>query len=249
MKVDEIKVRGVRGIRSEISLKLGGRSLLLHGDNGTGKSSVERALRWALLGEEEPTDEAPYTSESSFRRHVLVAADEPRVQVTFKGGGSIEVSPGNSASDRSGERVRNSCKRGVPFLRRTELLNVLSSRPVDRFRYFEGFLGLEKIDSLLKELGDSKSNAERRKTSLETSLSNQLGALTPFLPHEMQQGIGSGSDLEGAALEWAKRLGLSDNDSDWEKLVQKAESVTETAPDDLERKRATLGSCSASVET
>jgi predicted ATPase len=48
MKIQQVEIAGVRGIRSSITLPLEGRSLLLHGDNGTGKSSVERALRWAV---------------------------------------------------------------------------------------------------------------------------------------------------------------------------------------------------------
>ena len=60
MPIHQISVRGIRGINREVSLTADGKSLLIHGDNGTGKSSIERGLRWALLGQEEPTEEEAY---------------------------------------------------------------------------------------------------------------------------------------------------------------------------------------------
>ena len=65
MPIAEISVRGVRGIRKEITIPLNGGSLLIHGDNGTGKSSIERALRWALLGTEAPTNAEPFSDEEA----------------------------------------------------------------------------------------------------------------------------------------------------------------------------------------
>jgi DNA repair exonuclease SbcCD ATPase subunit len=75
MAIAEIRVKSVRGIREEITIPLNGNPLLVHGDNGTGKSSIEKALRWALLGTEAPTDTEPFSDEASFRRHILEAAD------------------------------------------------------------------------------------------------------------------------------------------------------------------------------
>jgi len=75
MPIDSIRIQGIRGIREPIDISVEGKSLLLHGPNGSGKSSVERALRWVLIDEEEPTDEEPFTTESSYRRHVAVAPD------------------------------------------------------------------------------------------------------------------------------------------------------------------------------
>lgn len=248
MKIDEVRIKGVRGIRHPIKLDLQGRSLLLHGDNGTGKSSVERALRWALLGEAEPTAEAPFSSESSFRKHLLVDPADPEVQIRFRGGGEIRVAPGEFAADKIGKRIRGACLRSVPFLRRTELLNVLSSRPVERFRYFEAFLGLDQADGLLKDLAETKANQERRATQLDDTLSAEIGALTPLLPQVVGGLAHSVDTLELAALAWAERLGLIAKEMSWEDARHAVARAAQIGGDELDRRRGALSSLASDLD-
>jgi DNA repair exonuclease SbcCD ATPase subunit len=46
MKIKELKIKGIRGIKEEIVLNLNQKSLLLFGDNGSGKSSITDAIEW-----------------------------------------------------------------------------------------------------------------------------------------------------------------------------------------------------------
>ncbi|MCA9056515.1 MAG: AAA family ATPase, partial [Planctomycetaceae bacterium] len=137
MAIKSVSIRAIRGIRHEITLPLDGKSWLIHGDNGTGKSSIERALRWALLGTEVPSEDESLSSEASCRRHVLEAADSPRVTVELSKGqsqGRIEVNSSGSDSDDVGTVFQSACRRGNPFLRRLDLLDFLNFKPSDRFR-------------------------------------------------------------------------------------------------------------------
>lgn len=45
-KIKSIVIRGLRGVREELKLHLDGRSLLVYGDNGSGKSSITDSLEW-----------------------------------------------------------------------------------------------------------------------------------------------------------------------------------------------------------
>ena len=45
-KIKSITIAGIRGIRDTISLQLNEKSVLLYGDNGTGKSSISDAIEW-----------------------------------------------------------------------------------------------------------------------------------------------------------------------------------------------------------
>lgn len=137
MPIAEISVKGVRGIRKEITIPLNGRSLLIHGDNGTGKSSIEKALRWALLGTEAPTDAKSFSDEGSFRRHVLEPVESPGIRVTLTKAGFVEVSLDSVSADDPGTAFKNACIKGNPFLRRSEILTFLLARPADRFTYLE----------------------------------------------------------------------------------------------------------------
>lgn len=45
-KIKSISITGIRGIKDSISLPLNEKSVLLYGDNGTGKSSISDAIEW-----------------------------------------------------------------------------------------------------------------------------------------------------------------------------------------------------------
>ena len=45
-KIKSISITGIRGIKDFISLPLDEKSVLLYGDNGTGKSSISDAIEW-----------------------------------------------------------------------------------------------------------------------------------------------------------------------------------------------------------
>ena len=46
IKIKRLKIKGIRGIREPLNLKLGQNSLLLYGDNGSGKSSITDSVEW-----------------------------------------------------------------------------------------------------------------------------------------------------------------------------------------------------------
>lgn len=45
-KIKNLSINGLRGIKQEINLPLDGKSILLYGENGSGKSSISDALEW-----------------------------------------------------------------------------------------------------------------------------------------------------------------------------------------------------------
>lgn len=239
MPIESVSVRGVRGIRETVHFGLGGQSLLIHGDNGTGKSSFERALRWALVAEEEPTDDAAHTTAESYRRHSEVDPAFPLVKVAFSDGSSIEVKPGEVITKGNGETLRAACKLASPFLRRSELLDVLSFRPVDRFQYFESFLGLQKIDSTITGLATLRSSTEGRRSQLASSLASALEPFAALLPRSHSRPTG-GADLEQSAIAWAGEFGFGD-DGKPEQLAEKVIAAAESAArGDTSRQRARL---------
>jgi energy-coupling factor transporter ATP-binding protein EcfA2 len=46
MKLKQIDIKGIRGVKDSISLELNGKSIVLYGDNGMGKSSISDAIEW-----------------------------------------------------------------------------------------------------------------------------------------------------------------------------------------------------------
>ncbi len=46
MKIKQIDIKGLRGIKESLSLELNGKSVVLYGDNGMGKSSISDSIEW-----------------------------------------------------------------------------------------------------------------------------------------------------------------------------------------------------------
>jgi DNA repair exonuclease SbcCD ATPase subunit len=46
IKINKLDIVGLRGIQNQLSLNLGEKSILLYGDNGTGKSSISDSIEW-----------------------------------------------------------------------------------------------------------------------------------------------------------------------------------------------------------
>ena len=51
MRLNYLRISGFRGINTQIRLEPNGKSLLLVGNNGNGKTSILQAIEWGLFGE------------------------------------------------------------------------------------------------------------------------------------------------------------------------------------------------------
>lgn len=46
MKIKKIEINGIRGIRESLAIPLEGKSIIIYGDNGSGKSSITDSIEW-----------------------------------------------------------------------------------------------------------------------------------------------------------------------------------------------------------
>ena len=77
-KIKSITIEGIRGIRDSISLPLNEKSILLYGDNGTGKSSISDAIEWFY------TDKVAHLSGSEIDlKHALRNSYQKETDISF----------------------------------------------------------------------------------------------------------------------------------------------------------------------
>ncbi|MDQ0966005.1 ABC-type molybdenum transport system ATPase subunit/photorepair protein PhrA [Flavobacterium sp. W4I14] len=83
IKIKQLEITGLRGIRDTLSLALGEKSVLLYGDNGTGKSSISDSVEWYytdavshLSGEEIDLKEA-------LRNAYFASEEESNISVNY----------------------------------------------------------------------------------------------------------------------------------------------------------------------
>lgn len=50
VKIKSLRIRGLRGVKEEMTLPLAEKSIVIYGDNGTGKSSITDAVEWFYYG-------------------------------------------------------------------------------------------------------------------------------------------------------------------------------------------------------
>lgn len=248
-RLGTITIRALRGIRSELEVKLDGKSMSLQGDNGTGKSSIVHGLRWVLLGVNPPAAQASFDSEEGLRRHILETDPEaPRVVIDLVPRGRIEITPERCIADADGEAFQRACMRANPFLRRPDLLGFLTAKPGERFKYLETFLDLDTADALREAIvGRAKAADDVLKNSQHT-LETDLAKAASLLPVVDRKPATWGHVLR-SFIAWGQRLGIAiSTDSSWAELEMTAISVGDTlAGESIAKNRAALVDCDESL--
>ena len=159
VKIKTINIHALRGI-PDLELQLDGNSLLLRGENGTGKSSIVDAIEFFFTGK------IPYlegTKSLSLQRHgphVNFEPDDVNVEITFDPG-NVHLSRTFADIPSSPEEFKNYFKitqKGIFILRRSQILTFILSKPADRFRAIGSIIGAEPLDKIEIEMMRVRDN-------------------------------------------------------------------------------------------
>ena len=86
MKLRNVQIQGFRGIRNALSLPIDStKSLLIYGDNGTGKSSISDAMEWFYSDRVEhlSTEEIGRKGIDALRNKLISDSDDASVGIAF----------------------------------------------------------------------------------------------------------------------------------------------------------------------
>src|SRR6266404_1740864 len=183
-QISRLEVRGLRGILNQRSLIFDGKSILLFGENGTGKSSFVDALDWLFTGRITTLDgRAQELSSQKHGPHIRSTAP-PFVAVTFSPPENVTVDSMHVPSNLSVSMTQylNAAKENLYALRRSQLSRFIDSQPRDRYALLRPFIPLGRIDELEEtfqraaELSrQEQSNAEYRTARLIAEVRGRLG--------------------------------------------------------------------------
>ena len=144
-RIQRLDLCGFRGALKETSLLFDGKSLLLFGENGTGKSSFVDALEKLFTGKVETLDgRAQGLSSDRHGPHIHLGNNPVRIGVTFADSLSTTFA---LDADRTHlpDGVRNylvSAGENLYILRRRQILYFIDSLPRDRYALLRPFLPL-----------------------------------------------------------------------------------------------------------
>jgi len=152
-KIKAINIHAFRGI-PDLELELDGKSLLLRGENGTGKSSIVEAIEFFFTGEISYLAGTKGISLQRHGPHVNFEPDDVNVEITFDPG-SVYLNRTFAFSPSPPEQFKDYfqiTQKGTFILRRSQILAFITSKPADRFRTIGSIIGIEPLDEIEREM-------------------------------------------------------------------------------------------------
>lgn len=183
--ISRLNAAGFRGVPlSGTSLIFDKKSVLLFGENGTGKSSFVDAIEKLLCGRVTTLDgRAQGISSDRQGLHIRAGASKPAISLAFSNPDytySLEAQASKTPSALA--TYLNAAKEDLFILRRRDILNFIDSQPRDRYAYLRPFLplvGVQAVEDAMKEARDKAAKkaeeARARLAQLADSISRPLG--------------------------------------------------------------------------
>jgi energy-coupling factor transporter ATP-binding protein EcfA2 len=150
LRIKRLDVQGYRGIRQPVSLLFDGKSILLFGENGTGKSSFVDALERLFLGQVSTLDGRAGLSSDRHGPHIRGASEfPPHISLVFDDRNSSTVNLGDDHSSFPVEiqEYLRCAMDNVYILRRRQLLDFVESQPRERYQLLRSFLPIDAVDA------------------------------------------------------------------------------------------------------
>ena len=152
-KIKAINIRAFRGI-PDLDLELDGKSLLLQGENETGKSSIVEAIEFFFNGRVSHLEGIRGLSLQRHGPHVNFNPDDVIVEITFDPG-SISLNRTFASAPSPPAQFEDYfqiTQKGTFILRRSQILAFIMSQPADRFRTIGSIIGIEPLDEIELEM-------------------------------------------------------------------------------------------------
>ena len=162
-RIQRLDVRGFRGIHTQTSLLFDGRSVLLFGENGTGKSSFVDAIEKLFTGKVSTLDgRAQGVSSDRHGPHIHNGAATVSIAIRFDDPGTTTVALGsNTTGLPSGIRAYlTAASENLYILRRLQVLEFIESQPRERYAKLRPFLPLTEVEAVENALRQAKEKAD-----------------------------------------------------------------------------------------
>jgi recombinational DNA repair ATPase RecF len=185
INIKGISIHAFRGI-PDLDLTLEGKSLLIRGENGTGKSSIAEAFEF-FFTRKLSIFEGEGTQSLSLQKHAPhydFTKDDVSIKVTFNPG-SVTLERTFADQLEPTAQLRDyfeAASKGTFILRRSQILKFIASVPSDRFRAIASILGIEQLDNVelamkraYEELDVGINSKRQRVQQLLTQISQLLG--------------------------------------------------------------------------
>ena len=181
MKIDSLKIAGIRGIRKEVKLVPKRKSALIYGDNGAGKSSLTNSFEWYYHDgiEHLSSEEIGRKGRGALRNNFLTDEEPAYVDLEFskpslnsrKTVGSDFSSVLTNSSQEYNEYIEQS-RNEILILRYKDLVNFIVASKKDKLDKLQNIIGFGEVANLRDLL--KKSAGRIKRTLSSEGLDNRM---------------------------------------------------------------------------
>lgn len=214
-KIKSINITGIRGVREGLNLSPDKKSLLIYGDNGTGKSSITDALEWFYNDSIEHLtgEEVGGKGKNALRNVFLNPSDEAKIEIQYsnkqldneKSINHLLKTFNSNSSKEFAEYFSQSQSENL-ILRYRDLVQFIIATKGDKLKHLQNIIGFSQVQelrSLLKLVGGRIARGIKA-----GGYSNKRSAQQAILLESLGQNITSSKQFFETALKVIEPLKL-----------------------------------------
>ncbi|MBG7613186.1 hypothetical protein IU405_13105 [Polaribacter sp. BAL334] len=194
-KIKNIKIKGIRGAKETLDLNLNGKSILLYGDNGSGKSSISDAVEWFFTDKVSHLSSSEIELKDALRNATIPDTESSEVSISFTKTNldcskTLSLKKGKlipeilNTTEEFSNYISNSNSENI-LLRYQYLTNFIDNTKGEKLKYLSDIIGFAEVTKKKEVLQKSHNSvkAEIKSQNFETQISsnkqiliNKLGA-------------------------------------------------------------------------
>ncbi|ENA1795541.1 hypothetical protein ABF176_002388 [Flavobacterium psychrophilum] len=185
IKINNLKIKGIRGAKDSIELPLNGKSILLYGDNGTGKSSISDAIEWFYTNKIKHLSTPEIDTNDAIRNAKLLDTETSEVTILYSNARLDSTKTLSLKNNKLVTKISNTSEDFKKYLDDSEKENLISryqyirnfvDKPKgEKLKHLSDIIGFEEVTKiksvLLKSLNNAKSNLKTQ--NFETLINNE----------------------------------------------------------------------------
>lgn len=200
IKINKIEIDGIRGVQSKLELPLNGKSIVLYGDNGSGKSSISDSIEWFYTNRVSHLSSTEIDLKDALRNVNKLDEENSFVSLTYlkssafdaerklsskKGKFNVEIS---NDSDQFKDYLSNSESENL-LLRYQYLTDFIDNTKSDKLKYLSDIIGYSEVTKKKEILRKSYSGitSEIKAQNYEALINAQKGVLIEKLDAAISQ--------------------------------------------------------------
>ena len=195
-KIKTLTVKACRGIR-DTSLDFDGKSMVVYGENGHGKSSFVDSIELLFKNNITHLDEAQSTSTKRHTTHILFNPKDTEISLTTINPDTTIVWNFSdlSISPKSQRDYWENGNKSNFILRRQQILDFIIAKPAGRYEQIAQVIGISDLDNIelnfkrrRDDLLEGVTSFDKQLTSIEVSTYKLLG-ISSFSEKEILKGL------------------------------------------------------------